>query len=86
MNTRSVLAVLVTLALAVPFTALALVLVALIAKGGELLATLPPSTWPGILAEFSGRWPELAGMVVGQTAIMLILLLARRSEAAADKA
>jgi len=86
MNSRSVLAVLVTLALAVPFVALALVLVALIARGGELLATLPPSTWPGILAEFSGRWPELAGMVVGQAAIMLILIFARRSEASAEEA
>jgi hypothetical protein len=86
MNTRSTLAVLITLALAVPFTALSLVLVALIGKAGEFLATLPPSAWPSLVAEFSGRWPELAGMVVGQAAIMLILLLARRSEAAADKA
>jgi len=86
MNTRSTLAVLITLALAVPFTALSLVLVALIGKAGEFLATLPPSTWPGIVAEFSGRWPELAGMVVGQAAIMLILLLVRRSDSAADNA
>jgi hypothetical protein len=72
--------------LAVPFTALSLALVALIAKAGELLATLPASAWPGVLAEFSGRWPELAGMVVGQVVIMLILLFARGSEAAADRA
>ncbi len=86
MNTRSALAVLITLALAVPFTALSLVLVALITKAGEVLATLPPSAFPDALAEFSGRWPELAGMVVGQAVIMLILLFARKSETAADQA
>jgi hypothetical protein len=43
MAARSILAVLVTLALAVPFTALSLVIVAAIAKAGELLATLPAS-------------------------------------------
>jgi hypothetical protein len=85
MSTRSVLAVLVTLALAVPFTALSLVLVAAIGKAGELLATLPVSAWPSLAAEFSGRWPELAGMVVGQAAIMIVLLLARRPEATADQ-
>jgi hypothetical protein len=82
MATRSVLAVLVTLALAVPFTALSLVLVAAIGKAGELLATLPVSAWPSLAAEFSGRWPELAGMVIGQAALMLILILARRPEPA----
>jgi len=86
MTARSVLAVLVTLALAVPFTALSLVLVAAIGKAGELLSTMPASAWPDVIAEFSGRWPELAGMVIGQAALMLILLLARRSESAPDKA
>ena len=85
MNTRSALAVLATLALALPFTVLSLALVALITKAGEFLATLPPSAFPSIVAEFSGRWPELAGMVIGQAAIMLILLLARRSDASADR-
>jgi hypothetical protein len=86
MAARSILAVLVTLALAVPFTALSLVLVAAIAKAGELLATLPTSAWPSLASEFSGRWPELAGMVIGQAALMLILILARRPESASNDA
>jgi len=86
MNLRSVLVVLITLALAVPFTALSLFLVAAISKAAELLATLPASDWPSLAEEFSGRWPELAGMVIGQAALMLILILARRPESAAGDA
>lgn len=84
MNTRSIVAVLMTLAVALPFTALSLVLVALIAKAGEFMAMLPPSTFAGVVSEFSGRWPELAGMIIGQAAIMLILLLVRRNGSAAE--
>jgi len=86
MRTRWVLIIFWTVLLGVPFTALALAMVALIDKAGTLLATISPAVWQDLVLEGSARWPELAGMVVGQAAIMLILLLARRSEGAADKA
>ena len=86
MRTRWVLIIFWTVLLGVPFTALALAMVALIDKAGTLLATISPTVWQDLVLEGSARWPELAGMVVGQAAIMLILLLARRSEGAADKA
>ena len=35
--------------------------------------------WRGLAVEGSARWPEVAGMILGQALILSILLLARRN-------
>lgn len=76
-----------TLFLAVPLTALSISLAAYltdhmaeivqsVASVG-LAGTLGGLGW---LTEFAARWPELAGMVVGQLVIMLILVIVRREK------
>jgi hypothetical protein len=78
-----------TLALAIPFTALALSLAAyLTVHFSDMLTatvafgeatTVGARGWMQVLAE---RWPEVAGMIVGQLVIMIILLFARRNHLA----
>ena len=77
-----------TMVLAVPFTALALSLAAYTTEHfGEILgwfvrisevSTVGARGW---LMEFSARWPEVAGMIVGQLVIMTILIFARKNQA-----
>jgi hypothetical protein len=86
MRTRWVLIVLWTVLLGVPFTALALAMVALIDRAATVLASISPAVWQDVVLEGSARWPELAGMIIGQALIMLILLLARRPGSVADRA
>ncbi len=83
------LAVFWTLMLAVPLTALALSLVAYttdhyieIANGMVNLSRSISVSGRGFAAEFSARWPEVAGMIIGQLVIMIILLLVRRENQA----
>jgi len=80
MKTRGLLIVLWTIVLGIPFTALALATVALIDKAATVMITLSPAAWEKLALEGSARWPELAGMVIGQAVILLILLLVRRSD------
>jgi hypothetical protein len=80
MKTRWLLIVLWTVILGIPFTALALATVALIDKASTVLLTLSPAIWQKVALEGSARWPELAGMVIGQAVILLILLLVRRPD------
>ena len=80
MKTRWLLIVLWTVILGIPFTALALATVALIDMAATFLLALSPATWQKLALEGSARWPELAGMVIGQAVILLILLLVRRSD------
>jgi len=77
-----------TLALAIPFTVIALVGTAYltnhfteIANGISALAN-----WRGVAIEGSARWPEIAGMIVGQLLILSILLIARRNGRKAEPA
>jgi hypothetical protein len=86
MKSRWLLIILWTVVLGVPFTALSLALVALIDKASVALMSLSPATWQKLVLEGSARWPELAGMVIGQAVIMLILLLARRPGATTPRA
>jgi hypothetical protein len=78
-----------TLFLAVPFTALSISLAAYLTEHlGEMLNSITAvGTLGGLgwLAEFSARWPEIAGMIVGQLVIMLILIVVRRDKMAEDK-
>ena len=73
-----------TLALAIPFTVLALSGVALLT---ENLTAINQATMNfsqsitaggrGLIAEIAERWPEVAGMIIGQIVILTILLFAR---------
>ena len=78
-----------TLILSVPFTALALSLAAYTTEHlSEILSGLMRFSQTttigarGWLMEFSERWPEVAGMIVGQLVIMTILIFARKLQTA----
>ncbi|MFM8322281.1 MAG: hypothetical protein ACKOC5_15310 [Chloroflexota bacterium] len=81
--------VLWTFVLAVPLTALGIAQAAYLTdRLGEFIRSLTggqPDTLGGLgwLAEFSARWPEVAGMIVGFL-VMLAILLVDRSEKAAE--
>lgn len=86
-------AVLWTLFLAVPLTALALSFAAYTTDhAGDIVAVfqnfgLAVSVGGrGIMVELAARWPEVGGMIVGQLVIMIILIFARNGQAAKDKA
>jgi hypothetical protein len=75
-----------TLFLAIPLTALALSMAAYLTEHlGEIMfsfQTLSQATSAGgrgWVIEFAARWPELAGMIIGQLVIMAILLFTWRS-------
>ena len=70
-----------TLVLAVPFTVIALVGTAYITNHLGDIATAISAlvNWRGIAVEGSARWPEIAGMIIGQLLILSILLIARRN-------
>ena len=83
------LAVFWTLVIAIPLTALALSLVAYttdhyieIANAVVNFGRSISVGGRGFVTEFSARWPELAGMIIGQLVIMIILLLVRRESKA----
>lgn len=74
-----------TLILAIPLTALAISFAAyltenLTAISATLLAFSRETSISarGWVIEFAERWPEVAGMVIGQLVIMTILLYARK--------
>jgi hypothetical protein len=86
MRKAQFLAVFWTLFLAIPLTALALSLAAYLtdhlveianamANFGEA-TTVGGRGWAMVISE---RWPEVAGMIVGQLVIMAILLLVRKN-------
>ena len=86
------LAVFWTMMLAVPLTALALSLVAYttdhyieIANAMVNFGRSISVGGRGFATEFSARWPEVAGMIIGQLVIMIILLLVRRENQAQSK-
>jgi len=78
-----------TLLLAVPLTALAISVTAYLTEHlfeiGAMLLTISRETSisaRGWIIESAERWPEVAGMIIGQLVIMTILLFARRKELA----
>ncbi len=77
-----------TLILAVPFTVMALVGTAYITNHLGDIATAVGSliNWRGVAVEGSARWPEIAGMIIGQLLILSILLIARRNNHTEDLA
>ena len=83
MRNVQVSAVLWTLLLAVPFTVLSLSMAAYTTEHlSELTYWFAETsrtssfTGRGLLVEFSARWPELMGMVVGQIIILIIVIFA----------
>jgi hypothetical protein len=87
MQKRQFVAVFWTLLIAVPLTALALSLAAYLtdhlAEIVNAALTFSAATsvgHRGWATEFAARWPELAGMIVGQIVILAILLLVRREK------
>ena len=75
-----------TLFLAIPFTALALSALALATDHWAEIAYAFTSAGQstsvggrGWVLELSARWPEVAGMIIGQLVIMIILVVARQA-------
>jgi hypothetical protein len=76
-----------TLVIAIPFTALALSATAYITENLEVFlralisfSTTLSVSGRGLVLEFAERWPEIAGMVIGQVVILTILIFARNSK------
>lgn len=81
MRKVSFLATVWTLILAIPFTALALVGSAFITDHLNDMVDalrLTAVNWGRLAAEGAARWPEVAGMIIGQLVILAMLLIARR--------
>ncbi len=77
-----------TLVLAIPFTVLALVGTAYVTNHFTEIANAISSlaNWRGVAIEGSARWPEIAGMIVGQLVILSILLIVHRNGRKAESA
>jgi len=81
-----------TLVLAIPFTALAISGAAYITDHLSTISTsiaiFSRSTTAGgrgWVLEFAERWPEVAGMIIGQIVILAILYFARQANYAEDE-
>jgi len=89
MRNPTLVAVVATLGLAIPFTLLALAGVAWTTENLTQIATAlarpAQLDWGALARETWARLPEVAGMIIGQALILLIFLLARR-EVRADPA
>lgn len=75
-----------TMALAIPFTVLAISCAAYLTDHASAISAwingLSRSTTAGgrgWVLEFAERWPEVAGMIVGQLVILTILIFARQA-------
>jgi ubiquinone/menaquinone biosynthesis C-methylase UbiE len=81
-----------TFAIAVPFTALALVGVAYLTENLTQIANAINRFsrnisvgGRGLVLEFSARWPEIAGMVIGMIVILTIYLFAQNASKAEEQ-
>jgi hypothetical protein len=85
-------AVVWTMILAVPSTALALSLLAYTTEHLTQIATAianfsrdASTGGRGVILEFAARWPEVAGMIIGQIVLLAILIFARQNNKAEEK-
>ncbi|OGO16815.1 MAG: hypothetical protein A2Z14_07110 [Chloroflexi bacterium RBG_16_48_8] len=81
MRKGTLLAIFWTLALAIPFTALSVgILIFLNDLLPEIVRSIhfPGIDWRGLTVEGSARWPEVAGMIIGQLIILALIPLARK--------
>jgi hypothetical protein len=80
MRKSQLITIFATLALAIPFIALALFeivyLIDYVQSIGGALAGLVE--WTSVAREGAVRWPELAGMIIGQLFILSLLLILHR--------
>lgn len=81
-----------TLVIAIPFTAMALVGVAYLTENLSQIANLIGKLsrnisvgGRGLVLEFSARWPEVAGMVIGMIVILTIYLFAQNASKVEDQ-
>ncbi len=86
MKKVQVLATFWTLVIAIPFTVLALIGVAYLTQHLTQIATAIDKLshelsvgGRGVLLEFSARWPEIAGMVIGMIVILTMYLFAQNA-------
>lgn len=89
MRKVQLIAVFWTMVLAIPLTALALSVVAYTTEHLTQISTAianfsleTTAGGRGWVLEFSQRWPEIAGMIIGQLVILMILVVARQSKKA----
>jgi len=87
MRKVQIFAVFWTMLLAIPFTVFAISGLALWTANLTEISTVVANfnqsismSGRGLLLELSGRWPEVAGMVVGQLMIFIIFLVARNGK------
>jgi len=80
-----------TLVIAIPFTALALSAAAYLTENlGQITRSLTEFSRTasvsgrGLVLELSERWPEIAGMIIGQLVILTILLFAKKNNQASE--
>ena len=80
-----------TLVIAIPFTALALIGVAYLTENLTQIASVINEFsrkisvgGRGLVLEFSARWPEVAGMVIGMIVILTIYLFAQNANKAEE--
>ena len=80
-----------TILIAIPFTALALIGVAFLTQHlTQIIGTIYKFSRTisvegrGLLVEFSARWPEVAGMVIGMIVILTIYLFAQNANKAEE--
>ncbi len=81
-----------TLVIAIPFTVLALVGVAFLTENLTVLSRAITNFSQrlsvggrGLLIEFSARWPEVAGMVIGMIVILTIFLFVQNANKAEER-
>jgi len=87
MRKAQLIATVVTLGLAIPFAFLAILGTAWVTDHiGQVIRALSSIPWQAVLREGSARWPEVAGMVIGQLLILALLLAARRPRSAENDA
>ncbi len=74
--------ILLTLALAIPFIALALIEVVYLTDYARSIGSVMSGVieWRKVALEGSARWPELGGMIIGQLLILSMLLVVRRQK------
>lgn len=88
MRKVELIAILVTLALAIPFLLLALVEVVYLTDYARSIGDALSGVieWRKVALEGSARWPELGGMIIGQLLIlgMLLVVRSRKSDSGPD--
>jgi hypothetical protein len=91
MRKVQITAVVWTMILAIPLTAIALSLLAYTTEHLTQISTAianlsreASTGGRGVIVEFAARWPEIAGMIIGQVVLLTILLIARQNRKAQE--